>query len=128
MEFERATTGDAAAKLEAAQKAAQHAHAGHRRESQSWTSARKKTPEIPGSANLCDTIQRIRSEAARIELPTKSTENIAIATQSGAESGAIGAREAPVGPGLAAVEDAWPTLPAAVRQRIVALIREKTND
>jgi len=43
--------------------------------------------------------------------------------QSGAESGALGAREAPVDPDLAAVVDAWPTLPAAIKAGILAMVR-----
>ena len=43
--------------------------------------------------------------------------------QSGAESGALAAREAPMDPALAAVIEAWPTLPEAIKAGILAMIR-----
>jgi len=43
--------------------------------------------------------------------------------ESGANSGALGARDAPWDPDLAAVEAAWPALPAAIKAGILALVR-----
>lgn len=61
-------------------------------------------------------------EAAGIEPAPKSSGNSGGRDQSGAECGALGAREAPADPDLAAVVDAWPTLPAAIKSAILAMI------
>jgi len=66
-DFERAVIGDVPATEEAAQKAAQHAHAMERRESQAVKSSHEKTPALQGSASLCDTLQNRGVEAAGIE-------------------------------------------------------------
>jgi len=42
--------------------------------------------------------------------------------ESGAECGAVAARKAPLDPDLAAVVDAWPALPAAIKAGILAMI------
>lgn len=62
-------------------------------------------------------------EAAGIEHGPKSSGNQGVGNQSGAESGALGAREAPIDPELAAVVDAWPALPAAIKAGILAMVR-----
>ena len=41
----------------------------------------------------------------------------------GAESGALPADSAPIDPDLAALIDAWPTLPEAIRQSILVFAR-----
>ncbi len=46
-----------------------------------------------------------------------------VGAESGAESGALGAREAPIDPGLAAVVEAWPALPEAIKAGILAMVR-----
>ncbi len=62
-----------------------------------------------------------------IELPPENAEKTPVGAESGAQSGAVGAREAvlavPVDPNLAAVVDAWPTLPEAIKVGILAMIR-----
>lgn len=62
-------------------------------------------------------------EAAGIEPMAKSSENRGVGDQSGAECGALGAREASIDPELAAVVDAWPGLPRAIKAAILAMIR-----
>jgi hypothetical protein len=57
------------------------------------------------------------------ERPSKNTGNSTVDPQGGAESGALGVRGRPIDPELAAVVDAWPTLPAATRSAILAMIR-----
>ena len=47
----------------------------------------------------------------------------AIPQTGGAESGAVGARNAPIGPDLLAITDAWPTLLDEVKAEILAIIR-----
>lgn len=63
-DFERAAAGDG----NAAQKAAQHAHATGRKESQATRPAHEKTPVLQGSASLRDTLQNRGMEAAGIEV------------------------------------------------------------
>jgi hypothetical protein len=62
-----------------------------------------------------------------------SSENQGVAPQGGAKSGALsgdsvasGALPAPTDPDLAAVVNAWPTLPEAVRRQVVGLVRSST--
>jgi len=66
-DFERAILGDAPATQEAAQNAAQHAHAMDRSEPQPAKIAHEKTPVLQGSASSCDTLQNRGVEAAGIE-------------------------------------------------------------
>jgi hypothetical protein len=47
----------------------------------------------------------------------------AVRQAGGAESGALGAPMAPLDPDLAAVVDAWPTLPEPIRAGILGMIR-----
>ena len=42
---------------------------------------------------------------------------------SGAESGAVGAESDPIAPELAAIIAAWPALPEATRQAILAMVK-----
>jgi len=58
-----------------------------------------------------------------IELPLKSSGKTWVSDQSGAECGAVVARKADSDPGLAAVVEAWPKLPEAIRADILAMIR-----
>ncbi len=60
---------------------------------------------------------------AGIEHPAQNGENSLGAGESGAECGALGAQNGTVDPELAAVVDAWPKLPEAVRLAILALVR-----
>jgi len=62
-------------------------------------------------------------EAAGIETPAKNEGKTGVSDQSGAECGALDARKADFPPGLAAVVEAWPTLPQAIRTGILAMIR-----
>ncbi len=62
-------------------------------------------------------------EAAGIEHGPKSSGNQGVGNESGAECGALGAREALNAPGLAEVVEAWPTLPEAIKAGILAMIR-----
>jgi hypothetical protein len=57
------------------------------------------------------------------EHPPNSSEKPWIQEQGGAESGARNAREEQLDPDLAAIVNAWPELPAAIRAGILAMIR-----
>jgi hypothetical protein len=59
-----------------------------------------------------------------IEPPQDSSENTPFSEIGGTESGTVSAQSAPFPPDLAAVAAAWPNLPDATRQAIVAIIRE----
>jgi hypothetical protein len=56
------------------------------------------------------------------EHPAKSSGNDGGGGQSGAECGALGAQNAPLDPDLAAVVDAWPKLPGAIKAGILAMV------
>lgn len=66
---------------------------------------------------------RIISGEDRNRTPQENTEKTGVLDQSGADSGARKAREAALPPELAAVVDAWPTLPAAIKAGVLAMIR-----
>jgi hypothetical protein len=89
-------------------------------------SARKKKPELGGDdafAHLSAVSgQRRIGDLNPLSQPAR---NIANGIPSGVESGALGAREAPIDPGLAAVIDTWPALPAVIKAAILAMIRAK---
>ena len=57
-----------------------------------------------------------------LEQPPNSTGKTPLSETGAAESGAVGARNAPVDVGLAKVIQAWPRLTAAMRARIQELI------
>ena len=59
---------------------------------------------------------------AGIELPQENGGNSIGSGESGAESGALGARNAPFDSDLTAVVDRWPTLPEAIKVGILAMI------
>jgi hypothetical protein len=61
-------------------------------------------------------------EAAGIEPPQQNAGNIAVAPQSGAKSGALSTDSARIDADLAALIDSWPTLPVAVKGRIMAMV------
>ena len=58
----------------------------------------------------------------------KSSGNQGVGNQSGAESGALGAENAPIDPELAAVVDAWPALPEAIKAGILAMVTAARRD
>lgn len=60
---------------------------------------------------------------AGIEHPAQNGGNSLVEGPSGAECGALDAPKAPPDPDLAAVVDAWPALPAAIKAGILAMIR-----
>lgn len=58
-----------------------------------------------------------------LEQVPKSSGKRAIGFGGGAECGALHAPKAPFDPELAAVVDAWPTLPGAIKAGILAMVR-----
>lgn len=57
-----------------------------------------------------------------------SSGNTAVAVQGGAESGAVGAREAVHDLDLGEIIAAWPGLPEATRQAVLDLVRAAIGD
>ena len=57
-----------------------------------------------------------------LEPPTETPMIVADSESGGAESGAVGAQSGPFDPDQAAVNDAWPHLPDAVKARILAIV------
>jgi len=73
---------------------------------------------------LCEAMRRYSQVAEEgLELPPKTSGNVEVSAESGAECGALGAREARIDPDLAAVVDTWPKLPEAIRVGVLAIIR-----
>jgi hypothetical protein len=62
-------------------------------------------------------------EAAGIEPGPKSSGNQGVGNQGGAECGVLGAQIGLLDPELAALVDAWPALPEAIKTGILAMIR-----
>ena len=58
-----------------------------------------------------------------LEQGLESLENRADRRQSGAESGALAARDVPIGPSLAAVIEAWPKLHEAIKADILTMAK-----
>ncbi len=76
----------------------------------------------------CESPQEWGVGGTRLEVPPKNTGNDGGGGQSGAESGALGAGEAPIGPDLAVVVDAWPKLPDAIKAGILAIVTAARRD
>ena len=57
------------------------------------------------------------------EPPVKLSEKTPIASTGGAESGALQDETEAVDPDLAAIAEAWPMLPEAIRAGIMAMVR-----
>ena len=78
---------------------------------------------MPGFASSCDLLQLSKVAGTGLELSQESSENSIVDEQGGAESGALGAQNGPIGPDLAVVVEAWPGLPEAIKVGILAMIR-----
>ena len=61
------------------------------------------------------------------EHPAFSSGKTGVAAESGAESGALYAREAQNDPPLRAIIDAWPGLPEAIKAGILAMVQAASN-
>jgi hypothetical protein len=58
-----------------------------------------------------------------IEQPADSSGNEGVTPQGGAQSGALPGDSTPIDPRLAAIIDAWPRLPDAIKSGILAIIQ-----
>ena len=62
-----------------------------------------------------------------LEVPRENAGETVDSNRGGAECGALGAREAPADPELAAVIEVWPTLPDAIRRAVLAIVESATK-
>jgi len=63
--------------------------------------------------------------AQGLEHPSNSSQKTGVGDESGAECGALGARETSIDPDLV-VADAWKALPGAIKAAILAMVRAAT--
>jgi hypothetical protein len=82
----------------------------------------KKAPVLLGSANFRETLQTGGMGDTGLEQGAEVSGKAGRQPESGAKSGALGAREAPFDAELAAVVEAWPKLPAAIKAGILAIV------
>jgi hypothetical protein len=64
--------------------------------------------------------------AQGLEHPANSSQKTGVGDESGAECGALGAREASIDPDLVVVADAWKAMPGAIKAAILAMVRAAT--
>ena len=86
-------------------------------------SEQRKAPVLPVFAISRATIQAGAMGGTGLEPLADSVGETAILQTGGAESGAVGARQAPLDPALALVIEAWPALSEAAKTGILAMIR-----
>jgi hypothetical protein len=111
---------------QAAQKAAQQAHAAGGEESQTKRRPRKKSRSLLGTALSGAILQTPGMEDKGLEPSAQVPGKRPNSQSRGAQSGAVGARveiAAGIDANLVAVIQAWPELPEAIRVGILALIR-----
>ena len=58
-----------------------------------------------------------------LEQSADSLRRVQVSETAGAKSGAVDRENAPIDPELAQVIEAWPTLPPAIREAILAMLR-----
>jgi hypothetical protein len=74
-------------------------------------------------ASLCKGRTRPKVAGTGFEPYTENATNSSRLTQSGADSGALNAPEAPIDSDLAMLIDAWPMLSESIKAVILALVR-----
>jgi hypothetical protein len=75
------------------------------------------------SRGFCGSLYFSFQDGNQLRRPLDSSGNSTIDSQSGAESGALGAGDLPDDAELNAVIDAWPNLPPAIKAGVLAMIR-----
>jgi hypothetical protein len=111
----------------ALQKARQQPAVMPRTGSQATLAEDKKTPVLQGNASGCDHLPDGQVPPAGIEpSDVTSSENTDLRqtpNQRAAKIAAVGDDLPPIDPELASVNEAWPTLPPAIREAILAMLR-----
>ena len=83
----------------------------------------EKTPVLQGDASGCDHLWDGRIPPAGIEQKPFSSGRVEVSETAGAKSGAVDRENAPITPDLETVIEAWPTLPPAIREAVLAMLR-----
>jgi hypothetical protein len=75
--------------------------------------------------STCPSARNGKTQAPRLGLEhsANSSKKTPVATESGAESGALGAQESPIDPRLEVLVEAWPSLPEAIKVDILAMMQ-----
>ena len=94
-----------------------------RRGAQADPTAQEKTPVLQGSAAECDVVPVAGMPPAGIEQSANSPRRVQVSRTSGAKSGAVDRENAPIDPELVQVIEVWGTLPPAIREAILAMLR-----
>tara|TARA_B100000029_G_scaffold332468_1_gene324675 strand:+ start:195 stop:620 length:426 start_codon:yes stop_codon:yes gene_type:complete len=104
-------------------KAVQQAAVLPRTGSQAAVTEDEKTPVLQGNAGGCDHLPDDQVPPAGIELKPYSSGRVAKSKTGAAKSAAVGDDLPPIDPELASVIEAWPTLPPAIREVVLAMLR-----
>ena len=83
----------------------------------------EKTPVLPGDASGCDHLPDGQVPPAGIEQKPFSSGRVEVSETAGAKSGAVDRENAPIDPELVQVIEVWDTLPPAIREAILAMLR-----
>ena len=91
--------------------------------SQAGLPAHEKTPVLQGDASGCDHLRDGQVPPAGIEQSEETPRRVAKPKTGAAKSAAVGDDLPPIDPDLGQVIEAWPTLPPAIREAILAMLR-----
>jgi len=91
--------------------------------SQAGLVAQEKTPVLQGSATGCEAVHPGRVPKRGLEQSADSPRRVQVSETAGAKSGAVDRENGPIDPDLAQVIETWPTLPPAIREAILAMLR-----
>ena len=105
------------------QNALQHPAVLPRTGSQPESAAQEKTPVLQGSASGCDVVPVTGVPPEGLEQSADSPSRVQVSETAGAKSGAVDRENAPIDPELASVIESWDTLPPAIREAILAMLR-----
>ena len=83
----------------------------------------EKTPVLPGDASGCDHLPDGQVPPAGSEQKPFSSGRVEVSETAGAKSGAVDRENAPIDPELVQVIEVWDTLPPAIREAILAMLR-----
>ena len=91
--------------------------------SQAGLAAHEKTPVLQGHASECDHLRDGRVPPTGVEQSEESPSRVTKSGTGAAKSAAVGDGFTPIDRDLASVIEAWPTLPPAIREAILAMLR-----
>ena len=92
-------------------------------ELQADRTAQEKTPVLQGSASECDVVRVAEVPPQGLEQSENSPRRVQVSETAGAKSGAVDRENAPIDPELVQVIEVWDTLPPAIREAILAMLR-----